>query len=117
MHNSKHQKGKLMWGSFLLCQFIGIPLIVLQLIGLEALVKFMPEIAQNKEWILLVIVIPWLVLTRTTIVLGRKMGPLVMRRFYTREEMYEILAGPLGPRPLTPRREISINRQLEYLYK
>lgn len=118
MSNSKHQKGKLLWGSFLLCNlFIGIPLIVLQLIGLEALVKFMPGIAKYNEWILLIIIIPWLALTRITIVLGRKMGPLIMRRFYTREEMYEILAGPLGPRPLNARRENSINRQLEYLYK
>ena len=118
MNAAKHQKGKLLWGSFLLCNvFIAIPLIVLQLIGLDALVKFMPGIAKYNEWVLVVILIPWLALTRAIIALGRKTGPMVLRRFYTREEMYEILAGPLGSRPLNDRRENSINRQLEYLYK
>lgn len=118
MNSPKDQKKRLMWGSFILANvFIGIPFVIVQIIGLDLLAKFMPRLANYGEWIVFVIVIPWIVLTNVLIRLGRKIGPIVMRRFYTRDEMYEILAGPLAPRPLKPRKETSLNHELEYLYK
>jgi hypothetical protein len=114
----KNQKWRLMLGSLILTQlFIGIPLVIFQFIGLEFLENLLSRLANYGVWIILVLAIPWIALSVALIFLGRKIGPIVISRFYTREEMYEILAGPLSPRPLQPRRENSINRQLEYLYK
>ena len=118
MSNRKDQKWRLMGGSLILTQvFVCIPLVVFQFIGLTILGNLLSRFANYGEWIILVLAIPWIALSMALIFLGRKIGPIVISRFYTREEMYEILAGALAPRPLSPRREKSIQRELDYLYK
>ena len=83
-------------------------------IGFEALAKFMPGLANYGAWIIVAIAIPWLLFSYAVRRFGRKIGPRAMYRFYTREEMYKILAGDF---PLNAQREKSIQQELEYLYK
>lgn len=118
MHNPRNQKLRLICGSLILTQiFIALPWVIVQFIAWGLIEKLMFKLENYGEWIVFIIAIPWIALTVALIFIGRKIGPKVLSRFYTRDEMHEILAGPFAPRPLNPRKKTSINRELEYLYK
>ena len=94
-----------------------IPLIVVNFICLEILeeLALAPGTYFSQRMDLFSAV--WMATSVAMVFWGPKIGMRVMRRFYTREEMYEILAGPLRLKPLRPRQGKSLDRKLDRLYR
>jgi hypothetical protein len=58
----------------------------------------------------------WVFLMCSLVYRGFWLGKLVMTRLYTREEMFEILAGPLRSKPLSSERAERINQTVNRMY-
>lgn len=118
MDNPKRQKIRLMLGwFFVFVIFTGLPFYFT--LSLSAAVIFYLYLATinyiDKAIYLAVAFFLWLPFIMAF--MGQAVGVFIVSRFYTREEMYKILTGIFRRRPVHQRRELSVNRRLERLYK
>jgi len=107
-------------GSFL---FLYLFAICLQIVHLDVLgwmfVSFRTKLdpsSTHVQQVGMLIAAIWVFLLFYLLHLGFEIGLRIIKRFYTREEMFEIIAGPLRSKPLSSRRIKYISRKLNRLY-
>lgn len=118
MDNSKRPKIKLVLGwFFLLVVFTFIPFyFTLSLSGGIIFYLYLATINYNDKAIYSVVIL-CLCLPFVMAFIGQKIGLYILSRFYIKTEMYKLLSGILRSKPPRPRRDKSVNQQLNRLYK
>jgi hypothetical protein len=118
MDNSKRQKIKSVLGwFFLFVIFTFIPFyFTLSLSGGIIFYLYLATIDYNDRAIYSIVIL-CLCLPFVVAFIGQKIGLYILSRFYTRAEMYKLLSGILRSKPPRPRRDKSVNQQLDRLYR